>query len=693
MHEAFRPELAQKDAKSPPAAVSAGNALRAALSENASMKTWGHFTTALRCAAGAWAGLALAASAFAADDFLDPEKAFVLSARALDAQHIEVRVDVAPGYYLYRERLGATAEPAGIQITELRIPEGKIKFDETFQKDVETYRDSVAMTVALAQMPATPFKLNVTNQGCADKGLCYAPQKRAFKVEPGQGAGGAPRFTYLNEAQAAAWTPGASVSAMSAVTAALTAGPATAAASGATPGLPEVAAPAAQTGEPTEPVGRALASGSLAVVIGLFFLLGLGLSFTPCVLPMLPILSSIIVGQGQPVSKARGFSLALAYSLGMALVYTLFGVASALAGEGLGQALQNVWVLGTFALVLAVLSLSMFGFYELQMPIALQNRLNQFSQRFKGGQFLSVFVMGGLSALIVGPCVAAPLAGALVYISQTRDVVLGGTALFAMAGGMSVPLLLVGLSAGALLPRAGEWMKYVKLVFGVMLLAVAVWMVSPVVPTPMVMLLSAGVLVVAAACLGAFKAMPRPAPPWQWLAKGSGLLLGLFAVAQVVGAATGGRELTRPLAHLGKPAPVHAERPFQTVRSLAELDAAVRASTRPVMLDFYADWCVACKELEKFTFTDEAVARKMAGMTLLRADVTANNDDDRALLKRYTLFGPPALIFFAPAGNELPGSRVIGFQDARQFGAHLDRVLATGTPAAGVAQGPQVGLK
>lgn len=658
------------------------------------MSTWAHFKSALR-SAGALAGLVLAAAglatpALAADEFLDPEVAFRLSARALDATHIEVRVDVAPGYYLYRERLGATAEPAGIQITELRIPAGKIKYDETFQKDVETYRDSVSMTVALAQMPATPFKLSITNQGCADKGLCYSPQKRGFKVEPGQGPGGAPRFTYLNEAQAAAWTPGAAGT--SAVSAALT---------GTTPittpitpqpqgVLPEVAAPAAATAEPTEPVGRALQSGSTALVVGLFFLLGLGLSFTPCVLPMLPILSSIIVGQGQPVSKARGFSLAVAYSLGMALVYTLFGVASALAGEGLGQALQNVWVLGAFAVLLAVLSLSMFGFYELQMPLALQNRLNQFSQRFKGGQFVSVFVMGGLSALIVGPCVAAPLAGALVYISQTGDVVLGGTALFSMAVGMSVPLLLVGLSAGALLPKAGEWMKHVKLVFGVMLLAVAVWMVAPVLPTWAAMVLTAGVLVVAAGCLGAFSALPKPASVLRRVTKGAGLALGLLAAVQVVGAATGGRELMRPLAHLGRGAqPAAPELHFQTVRSLAELDAAVRASTRPVMLDFYADWCVACKELEKFTFTDEAVAKKMAGMTLLRADVTANNDDDRALLKRYTLFGPPALIFFAPAGNELPGSRVIGYQDARQFAGHLDRVLAAGKPLAG----PQVGLK
>ncbi len=659
----------------------------AVLSDNASMNTWAPFKSGLRAFAAALAGLVLATSALAADEFLDPEVAFRLSARALDATHVEVRVDIARGYYLYRERLTATAEPAAVQVTELRIPTGKIKYDETFQKDVETFRDSVTMTVALAQTPATPFKLSVGNQGCADKGLCYSPQKRGFKVEPGQGAGGAPRFTYLNEAQAAAWTPGGGTGA---VAAALTGAAATVApAQSEIATLPEVAAPAATTGEPGEPVGRALMSGSTTLVIGLFLLLGLGLSFTPCVLPMLPILSSIIVGQGQPVSRARGFSMAVAYSLGMALVYTLFGVASALAGEGLGQALQNVWVLGAFAVLLAVLSLSMFGFYELQMPLSLQNRLNHFSQRFKGGQSLSVFVMGGLSALIVGPCVAAPLAGALVYISQTRDVVLGATALFSMAVGMSVPLLLVGLSAGALLPKAGAWMTYVKLVFGVMLLAVAVWMVAPVVPTPVAMLLSAVVLVVAAACLGAFQSLPRPTPPWRWVAKGSGLLLGLFAIAQVVGAATGGRELSRPLAHLGKAAPVHAELSFQTVRSVAELDAAVRASTKPVMLDFYADWCVACKEMEKFTFADESVAKRMAGMTLLRVDVTANNDDDRALLKRYTLFGPPALVFFAAGGNELPGSRVIGYQDARQFGGHLDRVLASAKPLSG----PQVGLK
>jgi thiol:disulfide interchange protein DsbD len=647
------------------------------------MITWGRtMKAAWRSAWVAMAGLAVGHAALAADEFLDPEVAFKVSARSVDPQHIEVRFDIAPGYYLYRERLNARVEPdAAARMADLAIPKGKVKFDETFNKDVEYFRDSVTMTVALAQAPTGPFKLSFGNQGCADKGLCYAPQTRAFKVEPGQGEGGGPRFTYLNEAQAEAWKPGAT----GGLAAALTGAP------GATPvpsGSHEASvanpAPPGAAGNAGDASSRALQSGNFFWVVGLFLVIGLGLSFTPCVLPMVPILSSIIVGQGTTApSKARGFSLALAYSAGMALVYTGFGVASALAGEGLGQALQNVWVLGAFALMLAVFSLSMFGFYELQMPLSLQNRLNRWSQGLKGGEHLGVFLMGGISSLIVGPCVAAPLAGALVYIGQTRDVVLGGTALFSMAVGMSVPLLLVGLSAGALLPRAGAWMVHVKHVFGVMLLAVAVWMVAPVLPSWAVMALIAGVLVVAALCLGAFKPLPKPASGPRFVAKGLGLVLTAFAAAQLVGATTGGRDLARPLAHLrgGAQAPA-PELSFRTITSVAELEAAVRASTKPVMLDFYADWCVSCKEFEKFTFTDEAVHQRMAGMTLLRADVTANNADDKALLKRYTLFGPPALIFFAPAGNEIAGSRVIGYQDAREFRAHLDRVGGLGVAQA-----------
>jgi len=636
------------------------------------MKTWGFPRHAMRALFLALTWLLLAATAQAADDFLDPEQAFRLSARSIDATHIEVRFDIAPGYYLYRERFNAEIAPDSVKMAELQVPKGKIKFDETFQKDVEYYRDSATLVVALQQAAAEPFKLSVGNQGCADKGLCYSPQKRAFKVEPGQGPGGGARFTLLSEAQAAAWPSAGAANAQATLSAVAPVAQSTPTASTQV----GAAAGAEEQGE----VSRALKSGNPALVIGLFVLLGLGLSFTPCVLPMMPILSSIIVGQGGGTSKARGFSLALAYSLGMALVYTGFGVASALAGEGLGAALQNAWVLGAFALVLAVFSLSMFGAYELQMPAALQSKLTQASQGLKGGQHLGVFVMGGISSLIVGPCVAAPLAGALVYISQTRDVVLGGTALFSMAVGMSVPLLLLGLSAGALLPRAGGWMEHVKHAFGVMLLAVAVWMVAPVLPTSVVMLLAAVVLVVAAVYLGALRSLPKPSTPLQQIAKGLGLLLGVFAVAQVLGAASGGRDLARPLAHLRGGGAVQqaasAELKFQPIASLADLDAAVRTSSRPVMLDFYADWCVACKEFEKFTFTNDAVRQKMAGLTLLRVDVTANNDNDKALLRKYTLFGPPALLFFAPAGGELAGSRVIGFQDAGTFGAHLDRIDA-----------------
>ena len=634
------------------------------------MTTWGFPRSAMRAVFAALAGLTLAAAAHAADDFLDPEQAFRLSARAVDAKHVELRFDIEPGYYLYRERFNAEIAPDSVKMAELQVPKGKVKFDETFQRDVEYYRDSATLTVVLQDAAAGPFKLSVGNQGCADNGLCYSPQKRAFKVEPGHGPGSTARFTLLTEAQAVAWLPVA----MSGADAKLsTAGPAAIAT--ATPSQVGAAAGPEEQGE----VSRALKSGNPMLVIGLFVLLGLGLSFTPCVLPMMPILSSIIVGQGGVVSKARGFSLALAYSLGMALVYTGFGVASALAGEGLGAALQNAWVLGAFALVLAVFSLSMFGAYELQMPAALQSRLTQASQGLKGGQHLGVFVMGGISSLIVGPCVAAPLAGALVYISQTRDVVLGGTALFSMAVGMSVPLLLLGLSAGALLPRAGAWMEHVKHAFGVMLLAVALWMVSPVLPMSVVMLLAAVVLVVAAVYLGALQALPKPSSPLQQIAKGLGLLFGVFAIAQVVGAASGGHDLARPLAHLrstSAASTASSDLKFQPIKSLADLDAVVRTSARPVMLDFYADWCVACKEFEKFTFTNDAVRQKMAGLTLLRVDVTANNEDDKALLRKYTLFGPPALLFFAPAGGELAGSRVIGFQDAGTFGAHLDRVDA-----------------
>ena len=407
-------------------------------------------------------------------------------------------------------------------------------------------------------------------------------------------------------------------------------------------------------------IESSLKSGRLIAIVPLFLLLGLGLSLTPCVLPMVPILSFIIVGEGARATRLRGFALSATYSLGMAIVYTLLGVAAGLLGEGLSAALQNPWVLSAFALLMALLSLSMFGAYQVQMPAAVQTRLSRFSDKQSAGKLAGVFVMGALSALIVGPCVAAPLAGALLYISQTRDVVVGGSALFAMAVGMSIPLLAIGVSAGTLLPRAGAWMTAVKRFFGVLMLAVALWMISPVIPDWAQM---AGWAMLGAG-YGAWLVFPGDA---RWGSKLAGLVFMMLGAVELAGLATGGRDALAPLAHLG--GNDHATR-FVRVKSSADLDLALAqaaASGKPAMLDFYADWCVSCKEMEKLTFTDPRVRAQFDNMVLLQADVTGNNAQDKALLKRFRLFGPPGIIFFGKDGVEAAGGRVVGYQDADKF--------------------------
>jgi thiol:disulfide interchange protein DsbD len=412
-------------------------------------------------------------------------------------------------------------------------------------------------------------------------------------------------------------------------------------------------------------IERSLAGGRLLAILPLFFALGLGLSFTPCVLPMVPILSAIIVGEGRDVRRPRAFALSVSYALGMALVYTALGVVAGLAGEGMAAALQNPWVLGAFAMLMVLLSGAMFGFYELQLPSALQTKLAGASERRSAGRMAGVFAMGAISALIVGPCVAAPLAGALVYISQTRDVAIGGAALFAMAMGMSVPLLLVGLSAGTLLPRAGRWMEDVKRAFGVLMLAMALWLASPVLPPVAQML---GWMVLALGC-GVYL-LRRDARMWP--ARVLGLLFLVGGALQLVGLATGARDPWSPLAQLGigKHAPVA----FQRIKSPADLDRAIAAANgRTVMLDFYADWCVSCKEMEKLTFTDPKVRGRLDRLVLLQADVTANDADDKALLKRFGLFGPPGILFFGADRAEVPRTRVIGYQNAAKFLASLGR--------------------
>jgi thiol:disulfide interchange protein DsbD len=581
----------------------------------------------------------LAPRAHAADDYLEPEAAFKFSARMVDSKTVAVSYAIADGYYMYRERFQFRAD--GATLGQPQIPAGQVKFDQTFQKEVETYRKAVTITIPVEADGA--FTLVATSQGCADQGLCYAPMESEIRLS--KNGGGLLAAIGIGGQQAAAPldTPPLASSAGADPSA------------GGAQGLP---APETDLGR----IESSLQSGRLLTILPLFFLLGLGLAFTPCVLPMVPILSSIIVGanrQNAHGGRARGFTLSVSYSLGMAIVYTALGVAAGLIGEGLAASLQNPWTLSAFALLMVALSLSMFGFYELQVPAALQTRLARASERQRGGHLAGVFAMGAISALIVGPCVAAPLAGALVYISQTRDVVIGGSALFAMAVGMSVPLLLIGVSANALLPRAGAWMEQVKRFFGVMMLALAWWMVAPLLPV-MLQMLGWAVLGVG---YGAWLL-------WNgrsgWAAKGAGLLFAAAGLLQLVGAATGGREVSAPLAHLGgtQAAPVQ----FVRVKSPAELDAALaQANGRVTMLDFYADWCVSCKEMEKWTFSDPRVQQRFAGMQLLQADVTANNADDKALLKRFKLFGPPGIIFFDKDGGEIHGARVIGYQDAEKF--------------------------
>jgi thiol:disulfide interchange protein DsbD len=395
---------------------------------------------------------------------------------------------------------------------------------------------------------------------------------------------------------------------------------------------------------------------------------------------MIPILSGIIAGQGHKVTRGRGFALAMAYVMGMALTYAAAGVAAGLTGTLLAAALQSPWVLAAFALVFVVLSFSMFGFYELQLPVSLQSKLSDEAGHLQGGRGIGVFLMGALSALIVGPCVAAPLAGALLYISQTGDAVFGGAALFVMALGMGVPLIVVGLSAGTLLPKTGAWMEAVKKGFGVLLLATAVWLISPVIPAVVQMLAWAALLIIPAIFLHALDPLPPHAKGWQRFWKGIGIVMLLTGAALLIGALAGGRDPLQPLAGLrGQAMATEVKKlPFEPVRSVAELATKVLAAGQPVMLDFYADWCVSCKEMERFTFAEPSIQAKLAGFKLLKADVTANSADDKALLARFGLFGPPGILFFDKSGNEIKAVRIIGFQDAASFIQALSRAEAAG---------------
>ena len=596
--------------------------------------------------------LAATLGAARAADFLDPEQAFRVTLAAAGERSVELDVQAADGYYLYAEKFAVASDTPGVRLGALAQPAGKTRFDATFGKDVETHRGVVRLSVPIRSAPQA-FELRLALQGCADAGLCYSPMSVDLPVT----LASAVVDDRANLAPDAAKAPARAVA--------------------------PAGAQADDAGNELAMIERTLSGGSLGAVAAVFLALGLLLSFTPCVLPMVPILSSIIVGQRQ-LTRGRGFALALAYSLGMALVYTAVGVAAGLAGEGLAAALQKPWVLATFATLLVALALSMFDVYQLEMPRSIQNRASQVSSRLPGGRFAGVFVMGAVSALVVGPCVAAPLAGALVYISRTKDVVVGGMALFAMAIGMSVPLLLIGLSAGSLLPRAGAWMIAVKRFFGVLLVGVAIWMVSPAIPDWAQMLAWAALLIVTAAFLRVFDPLPDGATATLRFGKGVGALMLIAGILQLVGVASGGRDVLQPLGALaarkaaaGTVATAASKPAFTKVHTLDELDRAIRSSARPTMVEFSADWCVSCKELERLTFSDPRVAERMSRLKLLKVDVTANSVADRELLRRFNLFGPPGILLFDVDGSEAAASRVIGYQPADAFLERLDRLLGT----------------
>ena len=575
-----------------------------------------------------------AVRAAGADELLEPDKAFRFSAQALDAATVEVRYAIADGYYLYRERFRFTAEPASVTLGQPQFPKGQIHEDKFFGKQ-ETYRKEVRIRVPIEAAGAERLMLRVTSQGCADLGVCYVPQVQGAELRLASLGGS--RSSIFKESEPFTSSPERTSSAVS----------------------------------DDARFAGVLESGRLWAVMAVFFGAGLLLTFTPCVLPMIPILSGIIVGEGRKVTRGRAVLVSLAYVFGMAVTYTAIGIAAAFSGSLLSAALQNAWVLGVFAAVFVVLALSMFGFYEMQLPSGLQARLTEASNRLGGGHWGAVVLMGVLSAAIVSPCVAAPLAGALLYIGQTRDALLGGTALFSMAIGMGVPLVLVGVSEGVLLPKSGQWMHAVKRFFGILLLALAIWIITPVIPVAVQLLLWAGLLIGSGVFLGTLEPFPQGATGWRRFWKAVGILALLAGAAQGVGALSGARDPLRPLAGLFAQSP-EASLPFETVKTLADLDARLKTTDKAVMLDFYADWCVSCKEMERFTFSDPQVQARLTGMTLLRADVTANNVEDKALLKRYRLFGPPGIVFFDAGGREIEGLRVIGYQSPDKFIKSLD---------------------
>ncbi|MBT3047353.1 MAG: protein-disulfide reductase DsbD [Candidatus Thiodiazotropha sp.] len=582
------------------------------------------------------------------DELLDPEEAYKLSVRVEDGTHIRLYWSIADGTYLYQDNVALSIpESETVALGEVKLPPAEIKKDSVKPDgtigDIAVYHNEIDLIVPLVRSTteADEFTLEARYQGCAEIGVCYPPISKQFTLS-------LPAISAAQASEIADTT---------------------------------TAAPASPAGEPVSELDQitdTLKGGSTLLIVGAFFLLGLGLSFTPCIFPMIPILSGIIAGQGDKITTQKAFTLSLVYVLAMAITYTVAGILAGLFGGNLQAYFQDPWILSAFALVFVLLALSMFGFYDLQLPSSLQSRLSEASNKQRGGTLGGVAIMGFLSALIVGPCVAPPLAGALIYIGQTGDAMLGGLALFALSMGMGAPLIAIGTSAGKLLPRAGSWMDAVKAVFGVALLGVAIIMLERIIPAELAMLLWGMLFIVSAIYMGALRNLEIEASGWQKLWKGLGFVFLVYGTLMLVGAASGGKDTLQPLRGIaivgGSGAAGHQELAFKRIKSLDDLQREVAFASsqgRPVMLDFYADWCVSCKEMEKYTFSDPQVIDTLSNTHLLQADVTANDDVDQALLQgHFGLPGPPAIIFYGSDGQERRNYRLVGFMPAAEFSQH-----------------------
>jgi thioredoxin:protein disulfide reductase len=568
------------------------------------------------------------------DQFLPVDQAFVFTAVADGADRVLLDWQVAPGYYLYRHRTSAKSATPGFALGEIAMPDGKKKTDEFFG-DVEVYYGILSATVPVTRPEgASSFEIQVSYQGCADAGLCYPPVTKTVAIE-----------------------------------------------------LPPPGTPAASESAPMvseqDRLSSLIAGGSLFAILASFFGFGLLLAFTPCVLPMIPILSGIIAGQGDAATPRRSFLLSVTYVLGMALTYTIAGAAFAAAGQQAQAFFQHPWIIITFAALFVVLALAMFGLFDLKIPSALETRLASMSGRQKSGSFLGTAIMGALSALVVTACVAPPMVAALAVIGQTGDVLRGSLALFAMGIGMGAPLLLVGVAGGRFLPHAGPWMTTVKALFGVLFLAVAVWMLERILPGSLTLALWALLVIVGGYYFGGFGRAGPGSASGRLVTRGLGLAAIIWGVIMLVGAAAGGHDPLQPLRGaslpgFGGPAAAHPAEvlPFRKIASVDDLDrelAAAQAAGQPAMLDFYADWCVSCKEMEKYTFSVAEVQKDLSGFVLLKADVTANNEADQALFRRFGVYGPPTTAFFGAHGRECRPFRLVGYVKADDFRSHLAR--------------------